>query len=214
MRGLVLLLFGLAGCVHVLPAPDVEHPLGTTTDVPVGVVTGHSSSFEILKLKRWGDDSLEAALADARRKGGPDADGIAAASAERKLICFPLCWFPLVRSVQTTATATLLRLGRDRTTAPARDHEQKLEVGERPTASALLTRLEHLYAESPTAARAFYDSLSGPQRDDLRDEVLGSRGVASAYGTTFRPAKGSPPEERKFLEWFVGGFTTYTLVDE
>lgn len=190
----------LAACVHQLPAPHFERPLGSTTDVPVGVVTGKSASFEIIKLKRWGDDSVEAALADARKKSKLDSDGIAPASAERKLVCFPMCWFPLVRSVRTTATATLLRLGRDRSSAPARER-----------AWTLLDRLEHLYEESPTAAQAFYDSLSAGQRDELRDEVLASRGLLSAHGRRFRPAADASPQRLKFLEWFVESFTTYTL---
>lgn len=203
----------LAGCMAELPAPHVTPPLGSTTDVPIAVVTGRSRAFEIVRKRTWGDDSVEAALEDARQNAGPDADAIQATAAERHVICFPLCAFPLLRSVRTTVTATGLRFARGLSRPSGEAVRPELEVGQAPPASALLERLEHLYAQSPDGARELYDSLAPRSRDELRDEVLSSRGVASAYGRTFRLPPDASAAQRAFLRWFVGRYTTYTLVE-
>lgn len=207
-------VLALCGCVHQLPAPHVAPRLGSTLDVPIGVVTGRSSSLEIMKLGLWGDDSVEAALADARRRGSRDADGIELTAAERRVICFPACAWPLVRSVRTLATANLTRVARGLSAPESERSAPALEVGKAPSTQALLERLEHLYARSPQAAAELHDSLSARGRDELRDEVLSRRGVLSEHGRSFRVPKDADERRRAFLRWYVGSFTTYVLVEE
>lgn len=203
----------LAGCLQHLPADLPSIPLGSTSDVPVGPATGRAHSVHFFGWRRFGDDTTDAAIADAK-KAAPEDDLINVA-VNRKILCFPACDWALVIWAETQVDGTLVRYRRlpewkrPSTPAPA-----PLPVGERPPAEPLLARLMHLYEKSPAEAAEFFASLDNASRKEVIDEVVSSKGKTSTTGWTFHIPSAAPPEEKKFLAWFVGRYTTYQPLDE
>lgn len=202
----------LCACAQRLPVPGADTRVGGAFDVPLGVVSGRSSAVDFFSRKRFGSGTVDAALADARRKGGGQAEGIRLVSAQRSVLCFPLCDFPLVRYARTVVTAELLGSAHE-TRAAARTQETQpaLSIGEPPPTVPLERRLEHLFASDPAAAASFYQSLDQATRDDLRDAVLSSTGRVEPLGDSFALDPALPEARRRFAEWFIGRFTSYSL---
>jgi len=104
------LFFGLClasfGCVHYFPAAVSTNAVGSQHEHPVDVVAGHSSAYYIGLLGPFGNDSLQAAVEDAlsfRR-----ASTLSNVYVDRRLICFPLCYFPIISRIDTMVYGTLV----------------------------------------------------------------------------------------------------------
>lgn len=205
-----LAALGAAGCTERLPAPGVEPALGGALDVPLEVVTGRSSAWRLLAGPAFGDDSVDAALVDARRKGDLQADGIRLDSAERGVFCLPFCAFPLLSYIRTTVTATLVHSPRVKDKpSPPKPSSESLAIGEPPPTAPLEERLEHLYSQDPSAAESFFASLDPDTRAELVAYVVAERGQKDLSGDGYQLSAGLTADQRRFVLWFVGRFTTY-----
>ena len=103
MLGLLALT---TGCVHYMPVAVSSAPLGPK-EHPVAVVSGEASAYYFMGFGPMGDDSLEAAVADA--KGQKDSDTIMNVFVDRRLFCFPLCGFSLITQGTTRIYGTLVK---------------------------------------------------------------------------------------------------------
>ena len=203
----------LGGCLEHLPADLPAARLGSTTDVPVGPASGRAYSVHFFDWRRFGDDTTAAAIANAK-KLRPEEDLINA-TVNRKVLCFPACQWPIVTWSETSVEGTLVRYKRlPDWTKPEAPETQKLAVGQRPPAEALIDRLMHIYVQDPPQAAQFFASLDNGSRDETVRYVLAVKGLTSASGWTFRILKGTPAAEKKFLAWFVVAYTTYQPLDE
>ncbi len=210
--GLLILSGLLSACLEHLPASLPSAALGTTDDIPIEPVAGRASSVHFFGWRRFGDDTTEAALKNARK--GKDGDGLINVLVNRKILCFPACDWPFVTWSETSVEGTLVRYKRMPTDEkiepilPAR-----LPAGQPPQAEALVERLMHIYLQEPQAASEFYLSLSNETRHEIAEHVLSKKGLLT-QGGNFLILKSTTPQERKFLVWFVAAYTTYQPLDQ
>jgi hypothetical protein len=81
-------------------------PLGPK-EHPVAIVSGQSSAYYFLGMGPTGDDSIQAAVEDAKQQ--KNSDTIMNVFVDRKLFCFPVCGFSLVTQVTTRIYGTLVK---------------------------------------------------------------------------------------------------------
>jgi len=103
----VLSVLFLTGCVHYMPAAVSSTSIGSKYETPVRTVTGSSSAYYIFGIGPTGDDSLNAAIEDA--KSNAPSDSIANVFVDRKLICFPVCGFSIFTRIETMIYGTLVK---------------------------------------------------------------------------------------------------------
>ncbi len=191
-----------------LPPPNV----GVTDTIPLGEATGSAHSVHFFGWRRFGDDTTEAAIADAK-KGNQDLDLIDPL-VDRRVHCFPACNFAFITIGETTVTGTLARYKRmPDYEKPEAAKTEKLRLGKAPPIENLVERLIHLYGDDPKSAGDFYGSLAKETREQIEDQVVSGMGVLSQNGT-FRIPKDAPPERKQFLVWFVETYTTYQPLGE
>ena len=87
------MVLSLSGCTYYMPAAVSSTSIGNQGEIPVKVVSGRSEASYFLVFGPFGDDSLQAALEDARRQG--DGDTLANVFVDRKLFCIPTCSWSL-----------------------------------------------------------------------------------------------------------------------
>ena len=95
-----------ASCVHYQPVAVSSTSLGGEREEPVATVTGTSAATYVFGIPS-GDDSLAAAIRDARQQA--PSDSMVNVFVDRRMTCFPLCGFPLVVKVETMVYGTLVR---------------------------------------------------------------------------------------------------------
>lgn len=186
---------------------------GQLRGAPFEVVSGRSESTDLFWKKHFGDDSVDAALADARQKGGSRAEGISLVSAEKTAFCFPACFFPMIRWTRTTVTGALIHAsGLKGLSKSAPEEKPALERNQKPPVALLEERLEHLYAQDSPAAQSFYDSLGSEDKLQLKDYVVSERGkISTSDERVLRPAADATPELKGFLDWFIPRYTSYRI---
>lgn len=210
---LVLLSALACGCVEQLPADLPASALGTTEDVPIGPVSGRAHSLHFFGWRRFGDDTTDAAVRNAKK--GRQEDDLINVTVERRALCFPLCRYALLTWSETSVDGTLVRYhGLPDWKKPEASEAPALQAGRRPPAAELLERLMHLYSQSPADAAEFFASLDHASRQGVIERVLSEKGRTSAQGWIFKIPRDAPAAEKKFLAWFVGAYTTYQPLDE
>lgn len=100
-------MLSFSGCVHYMPAAVSSTSIGSKYEVPVRTVTGTSSAYYVLGLGPTGDDSLNAAIEDAKSQA--PSDSIANVFVDRKLTCVPVCGFSLFKRIDTMVYGTLVK---------------------------------------------------------------------------------------------------------
>lgn len=105
---LLLPILGSAACTLHQPMTVSTSPIGLGREVPVKVVTGSSTAERVFIFGPSGDDSLEAAIEDARSQA--PSDTMMNVFIDREIFCVPLCAFPLFYTrTTTTVFGTLVR---------------------------------------------------------------------------------------------------------
>ncbi|MBI3553052.1 MAG: hypothetical protein HY077_11105 [Elusimicrobia bacterium] len=209
----VLACFLVSGCIEHLPATLPPSQLGVTDSVPVGPAEGLARSFHFFGWRRFGDDTTESAIR-AAKKGNQDLDLINVL-VDRRVHCLPACEAAFFTWSETEVRGTLVRYKRlPDWEKPQSPDLTKFAPGRGPPAEPLLERLMHLYAQDPKSAAEFYQSLDHDTRRQLVELVVSEKGLTTGQGWTFRIPKSASPEEKRFLAWFVGTYTTYQPLDE
>ncbi|HAF95886.1 MAG: hypothetical protein A2021_06600 [Elusimicrobia bacterium GWF2_52_66] len=90
-----------------MPAAVSSTSIGSKYETPVRTVTGTSSAYYIFGLGPTGDDSLNAAIEDAKSQA--PSDSIANVFVDRKLICIPVCGFSIFTRIDTMVYGTLVK---------------------------------------------------------------------------------------------------------
>lgn len=113
MKNLVFLMCSLvlSGCVHYMPAAVSSTSIGTKNEVPVQTAIGTSSAYYVFGLGPTGDDSLIAAIDDAKSQA--KSDSIANVFVDRKITCVPACFFPIYKRIDTMVYGTLVKYRND-----------------------------------------------------------------------------------------------------
>jgi len=90
-----------------MPAAVSSTSVGSDYERPVKTVTGMSSAYYLFGLGPEGDDSLNAAIADAMSYA--KSDSIANVFVDRRIIGFPTLYFPIVMRIDTIVFGTLVK---------------------------------------------------------------------------------------------------------
>ena len=114
----------LSGCAHYMPAAISSTSIGSKYEVPVKTVTGTSSAYYVFGFGPTGDDSLNAAIEDA--KSNAPSDSIANVFVDRKLTCFPVCGFSVFTRIDTMIYGTLVKYTKE-DGAPLMPKEEKTD---------------------------------------------------------------------------------------
>lgn len=109
----IVLLFGLQGCYYTKPLMIAPMALGPK-EHPHAIVSGKSEAIYLLGISTGGDNTFEAALNNARDKGNVQNSTLANVFVDRHYSCFPACWIPIVMTVETTVTGTLITYDADK----------------------------------------------------------------------------------------------------
>lgn len=107
MKKIFILSFFLIGCVKYMPLMVSTNSINSKYEKPTRVVTGISSAYFICGLPISGDDSLNAAVADAMSYGRGDT--LENVFIDRKIVGFPSIYFPIIGMVQTSILGTLVK---------------------------------------------------------------------------------------------------------
>lgn len=97
----------LSGCVSYMPAAVSSTSVGSKYETPVKTVTGTSSAYYVFGLGPNGNDSLNAAIEDAKSQA--PSDSITNVFIDRKLTCFPICGFSIFTRISTVIYGTLVK---------------------------------------------------------------------------------------------------------
>lgn len=207
--------FSFSACTYYMPMTVSSTSIGNQSEVPVKVVSGRSEASYFLIFGPFGDDSLQAALEDARRQG--DGDTLANVFVDRKLFCVPTCGWSLYTAVETRVTGTLVKYQDERSRqfvkAPEKvvliPNSTKLDIA----AEAAYNQLLMSFGEDQLAAEAVFESFSGQTRNDLKQFVLTKRGNGSAWNWKLAVPADASGNEKRFLYWYVKNYTEYKPVE-
>jgi len=97
----------LSGCIHYMPGAVSSTSIGSTYEIPVKTVTGTSSAEYLFGFRQTGDDSLNAAIENAKSQA--PSDSIANIFVDRKITCIPFCCLPIYKKVDTYIYGTLVK---------------------------------------------------------------------------------------------------------
>lgn len=75
---------------------------------PIGIVTGTSSATYLLGFRIEGEDSLNAAVKDARMQAKVPKSTMANVFVDRYIFYFPAIWLPIYMESKTTIFGTLI----------------------------------------------------------------------------------------------------------
>lgn len=211
----LLAMLYASGCTHYMPAAVSSTSIGGQGEVPVKVVTGRSKASYFLAFGPFGDDSLLAALEDARGKG--DGDTLANVFVDRKLFCVPHCGFSLYTSVETEVTGTLVKYQDDRSSKfknPA--IQPSIADNSKDSVAVLATEIAYkqvaaAFAQSPQTAKSLFASYGSRTKEELRALVISKFDRTSALSWKIRHLSGTPENEKPFLNWFVSANTDYKV---
>lgn len=212
VSAILLTLFGASGCTYYMPAAVSSSSVGNKGEIPVKVVSGLSRASYFLFFGPFGDDSLQAALEDARHGG--NGDTLANVFVDRKLFCVPLCEFPLYKSVETKITGTLVKYQDERSSQFQKAPEVVPPIPTRSkTDISAETAYSQLFAafndDDEVAAQAVYNAFSGETQNALRQYVFTTRGKGTAWSWKFTIAANMLENEKRFLRWYVRSCTDY-----
>lgn len=153
----VLLAVSFSGCVHYMPAAVSSTSIGSKYEVPVKTVIGTSSAYYVFGFGPTGDDSLAAAIEDAKSEA--PSDSIANVFIDRKLTCFPVCGFSIFTRIDTIVYGTLVKY----TDADGMPIMAQL-VGKTPRQS-----IAPVASENQSGKECYtYDCLSVLAQDDMK----------------------------------------------
>lgn len=196
-----------------MPAAVSSTSIGNQGEIPVKVVSGRSEASYVLFFGPFGDDSLLAALEDARSKG--DGDTLANVFVDRKLFCFPVCGFSLYTSIETRITGTLVKYQDERSrlhqTSTGPGPIKSVDGGAKVNASAeeAYGQLLAAYGKDQSTAESVHTSFSFKTKDDLKDFVLTKRGKFSAMSWKIAIPENISDIEKRFLHWYLKTYTDY-----
>ncbi len=207
----IAVLISLSACIYHIPYSLPSPKLGASFDSPESIISGTSSEWDFLWFKPVGDASAQAALKTAQKKQNVNADGIVNAQVEKTLYCFPLCLWPAAQFVTTRVTGTLLQnsLIKPYAKVPTILNPKILRPGQLPEPAELELSLESLFKNNPDEAKRFYKTLNSNDQADVRDIILNEKGKLDMQENFFFIPANTPPESKKFLDWFINRFTTY-----
>ncbi len=204
-----------SGCTYYMPAAVSSTSIGNQGEVPVKVVSGRSEASYFLAFGPFGDDSLLAALEDARSKG--DGDTLANVFVDRKLFCVPHCGFALYTSIETKVTGTLVKYQDARSSQFQKPVAQPPIAGNSQSAVAVLAtelaykQLAEAFRQGPATAKSLFASFGGPTKDQLRKVVLSKFNRTSALSWRVQHLPSTPDDEKPFLNWFLTANTDYKV---
>lgn len=213
-NALVLMLLSFSGCTYYMPAAVSSTSIGNQGEIPVKVVSGRSEASYFLFFGPFGDDSLLAALEDARSKG--DGDTLANVFVDRKLFCFPFCGVSIYTSIETRITGTLVKYQDERSRQFQKavigqnlitniEGGPKVNVGGEEAYGQLLAS----FGKDQLTAESVHSSFSPKTRSALKDFVLIKRGKFSAMSWRIAIPENISEIERRFLYWYIKTYTDY-----
>jgi hypothetical protein len=94
-------------CAYHYPAGISTTSLSGVREAPVAVRSGESNTYYVLFLGPFGENSLRAAIKNAKKN--TEADTIANVFVDRKMTFYPHVIFPIVTKVSTRVYGTLIR---------------------------------------------------------------------------------------------------------
>jgi len=211
---LALMLLSFASCTYYMPVAVSSTSIGNQGEIPVKVVSGSSEASYFLVFGPFGDDSLLAALEDARSKG--DGDTLANVFVDRKVFCIPFCGFPLYTSVETRITGTLVKYQDERSERFRNALSGQNSISYSGGGSRINLVAEEAYGQMLAAfgkdaltAESAHNSFSSKTKNDLKDFVLTKRGRFSATSWKIALPENIPEVEKRFLHWFLKTYTDY-----
>lgn len=211
-HALALMLLSFSGCTYYMPMAVSSTSIGNQGEIPVKVVSGRSEASYFLFFGPFGDDSLLAALEDARNKG--DGDTLANVFIDRKLFCVPLCGFSLYTSIETRITGTLVKYHDERSRQfqkAATGLNQNIEGGSKinVVAEEAYGQLLASFGKDQLEAEAVHNSFSNKTKNDLKDFVLTKRRKFTAMSWKIVLPENIPEIEKRFLHWYLKTYTDY-----
>ena len=105
---LVVSLGMLAGCSYSRPVTIAPMSLGPKEE-PVAMAHGVAATTYFFGFNMGTGNTFEEALEDAKLHAGVYGDTLANVFVDEQLFCFPACFFPIIKSVTTSVTGTLIR---------------------------------------------------------------------------------------------------------
>lgn len=209
------MVLSISGCTYYMPTAVSSTSIGNHGEIPVKVVSGRSEASYFLAFGPFGDDSLQAALEDARRQG--DGDTLANVFVDRKLFCIPTCGFSLYTSIETRITGTLIKYQDERSAQFQKTPEKLVPIPNSSklniTGEAAYGQMLSSFAQDQLAAEALYNALSGQTRDDLKQFVVTKRGNGSSWNWKLAMPANTDGNEKRFLYWYVKTYTDYKPVE-
>lgn len=213
---LLLILLSAGGCVRYMPAGISSTSIGTKNEVPVKVTSGESSAVYVFFLGPFGNDSLEAAIENA--KGKAQADSIANVFVDRKLTCYPFYPLCLITFIDTRVYGTLVKYktdaGEELEPMPGftRDSSEQTipaTTEKVPEPEILYGYLMANYLESPAAASRYYLGLRYQAKNIVRNYILEKKGKASSWNWRFKIDRALADDQKSLVEWFLKTYTDY-----
>lgn len=215
---MAVMLLSASGCTYYMPVAVSSTSIGNQGEIPVKVVSGRSEASYFLFLGPFGDDSLQAALEDARSQG--DGDTLANVFVDRKLFCFPLCGFSLYTSIETRITGTLVKYQDERSRQFQKNTAKQPPISDSSDRSKANIPPQVAYDQMLTAfgqdqltAEALHNSYSGQTRSNLKQFITTKRGDDSAWNWKLKMPANASENEKRFLLWYVKTYTSYKLTE-
>jgi len=106
MRTALIAALLLSGCAYRYPTAIAQSPLGSK-ETPVAMVRGKSASSMFLFFGPFGDDSLAAAIRDAKTRA--EGDTMLNVFVDRTLICIPFFFLRLITLSHTSVYGTMVK---------------------------------------------------------------------------------------------------------
>lgn len=210
-----LVLLSFSGCTYYMPAAVSSTSIGNKGEIPVKVVSGSSEAYYWFAIGPFGDDSLQAALDDARSKG--DGDTLANVFVDRKIFCFLNCYLPIYSSIETRITGTLVKYQDERSAQFQKAPETQLPISGKSNGNippqVAYDQLLAAFGQDQLAAEAVHNAYSGQTRSNLKQFIITNRGDDSAWSWKLKIPANASENEKRFLNWYVKAYTSYKPVE-